>query len=139
MLSVPAGVKPASHQGLGVPAERVDDGVRPHVLDAVDDHALGRANALPQLWIYAENDKLFDPPLAQAMVGAYRAASAREISFTLLPAIGGDGHAVLCCAETNVWNPAVGRFLHTLPGLMQPSMAATRSGKNGALVGEGVR
>ena len=46
----------------------------------------GAANRLPQLWLYAVNDRYFRPDLARRMAEAYAEASALPIKFVALPA-----------------------------------------------------
>jgi pimeloyl-ACP methyl ester carboxylesterase len=46
---------------------------------------LGTGNPIPQIWLYAENDHFFAPPLAHAMFEAYRANARAPITFVDLP------------------------------------------------------
>ncbi len=51
----------------------------------------GRTARIPTLWLYAENDSYFPPPLARRMADAYTAAGGRA-EFVLLRGIGEEGH-----------------------------------------------
>ena len=75
---------------------------------------LGERNALPQLWLYAINDKTFPPELAQTMLEAYRDRSRFPISFVALPASPVNGHLVLAQGDASTWGPSVDQFLQSL-------------------------
>jgi dienelactone hydrolase len=72
---------------------------------------LGKANRVPQLWLYAANDHFFAPELAHAMAQAYQAGSGPNIRFIDLPAFGDDGHMTFPRADPAVWAPSVSAFL----------------------------
>ncbi|MGA2191473.1 MAG: CocE/NonD family hydrolase [Steroidobacteraceae bacterium] len=73
--------------------------------------AFGRANQVPQLWLYAPNDHFFPPKVAQMMLGAYQAGSKPAVRFVGLPPFDGDGHRTLGYADPSVWANAVSTFL----------------------------
>lgn len=51
----------------------------------------GRTARIPTLWLYAENDSYFPPPLARRMADAYTAAGGKA-EFRLLRRLGEEGH-----------------------------------------------
>lgn len=66
---------------------------------------------VPQLWVYAENDRVFPERVVRAAYAAYRGAGARA-DLLMLPAIGADGHEVMVRAEAIArWLPEVLAFL----------------------------
>ncbi len=71
----------------------------------------GKANRVPQLWLYAANDHFFAPELAHAMAQAYQAGSGPNIRVIDLPAFGDDGHMTFPNADPAVWAPSVSAFL----------------------------
>jgi dienelactone hydrolase len=75
---------------------------------------LGERNTLPQLWLYAINDKTFDPELAQAMFQAYRKRSRGPVSFVALPASPVNGHLLFAQDDVSSWAPSVNQFLQAL-------------------------
>jgi dienelactone hydrolase len=76
----------------------------------------GRANRLPQLWLFAANDHFFAPPLAHAMFQAYQAGSQPPLRFIDLPAFADDGHKTFSNADPSVWAQPVLSFLHQIDG-----------------------
>ena len=66
---------------------------------------LGEHNKLPQLWLYATNDRSFGPSLARAMFNAYSDASQTPISFVNLPPWGRDGHLLFMNGDVSIWAP----------------------------------
>lgn len=76
---------------------------------------LGTGNLVPQIWLYAENDHFFAPPLAHAMFEAYRANARAPVTFVDLPPFDGDGHSTIAGGDPAIWGPAVGKFLAGLP------------------------
>jgi len=76
----------------------------------------GKANRLPQLWLYAANDHFFSPPVAHALAQAYQAASGPRIEFIDLPPFDGDGHGTFAHADPSVWAAPVSAFLNSLAG-----------------------
>jgi dienelactone hydrolase len=75
---------------------------------------LGERNSLPQLWLYAVNDKTFDPELAQAMLQAYRERSRFPVAFVALPASPANGHLLFAQDDVSSWAPSVNQFLQSL-------------------------
>lgn len=78
---------------------------------------LGRANRLPQLWLYAPNDHAFPPSVARPLYDAYRAGSKPTVRFVDLPPLGDDGHLAFVQADPEVWAPAVLAFLGEIGAL----------------------
>ena len=74
---------------------------------------LGRANRLPQLWLYAPNDKEFPPSVARPLYDAYRAGSKPPVKFVDLPPVGDDGHLAFI-GDPDVWAAPVLAFLGEL-------------------------
>jgi dienelactone hydrolase len=75
---------------------------------------LGTGVRIPEIWLYAENDQFFAPPLAHAMFEAYRANARAPVTFVDLPAFGSDGHSMITSGDPAIWGPAVGEFLARL-------------------------
>jgi dienelactone hydrolase len=75
---------------------------------------LGRANRLPQLWLYAPNDRVFPPSVAHPLYDAYRAGSKPSVRFVDLPPFGDDGHMAFIQADPDVWAPSVLAFLREI-------------------------
>jgi dienelactone hydrolase len=67
----------------------------------------GRAR-VPTLWLYSENDTFFGPKLSLEMAAAFSAAGG-EVDYELLPAVEGDGHALIDSEPT--WSRVLARFL----------------------------
>ena len=76
---------------------------------------LGTSDHIPELWLYAENDHYFAPPLAHAMFEVYRAKARAPITFVDLPPFDTDGHFTIVRGAPTIWAPAVGDFLAGLP------------------------
>jgi len=72
----------------------------------------GRANQVPQLWLYAANDHFFPPAVAHILFAAYAAGSKPSVRFVDLPPFDGDGHKTLGHADPNVWATPVAAFLN---------------------------
>ena len=81
---------------------------------AAADAVFGKANRLPQLWLYAANDHFFNPATAHAMAQAYQSASTPKVMFVDLPEFGTDGHQTFAKADPKVWAPDVSAFLATI-------------------------
>lgn len=71
----------------------------------------GKANQLPQLWLYAANDHFFPPEVGHVLFQAYQAGSTPPLRFVDLPPFDGDGHKTFGSADPSVWSPAVANFL----------------------------
>src|SRR5262249_16045829 len=82
------------------------------LIDAV--RKVGDRNKLPQLSLYATNDRSFGPPLARAMFNAYSEASQAPISLVNLPAWSRDGHLLFMNGDASIWAPDVSKFLTSL-------------------------
>lgn len=67
----------------------------------------GRTTRIPTLWLYAENDTYFPPPLPETMVKAFRDAGGNA-DFHLLPPMGEEGHFLI---RGETWKPAVQQFV----------------------------
>lgn len=83
---------------------------RPDMLvDAIK--RLGQRSIWPMLWIYAENDTFFPPPLVKQMHTTYTAAGGRaELVFT--PPFGAEGHDLFYGrGGSDVWGPIVETYL----------------------------
>jgi pimeloyl-ACP methyl ester carboxylesterase len=73
--------------------------------------AFGRTARTPMLWIYADNDSFFPPPLARAMYDAFTEAGGRAaLAQPSFP--GPDGHALFYAqGGSRVWGPLVAAYL----------------------------
>jgi pimeloyl-ACP methyl ester carboxylesterase len=73
--------------------------------------AFGRTARTPMLWIYADNDSFFPPPLARAMYDAFTEAGGRAaLAQPRFP--GPDGHALFYAqGGSRVWGPLVAAYL----------------------------
>jgi dienelactone hydrolase len=69
------------------------------------------ANKVPQLWLYADNDKLYDEALIREYYQAFAAAGG-SARFELLHGVPGDGH--LLRLHPDRWRPIADQFLATL-------------------------
>ncbi len=74
--------------------------------------AFGAAGRLPTLWVYAENDRSFEPALARSMHQAYAEAGGRG-ELVMLGPIPRNGHAVFAQGEP-AWTRPVDDFLRKL-------------------------
>ena len=80
----------------------------------------GRANRLPQLWLFASNDHFFAPLVAHAMFAAYQAGSGAKLTFVDLPPFGDDGHKTLGRADPSVYAAPVLAFLSQIGASPKP-------------------
>lgn len=71
---------------------------------------LGRTARLPALWVYAENDHYFPPPIAHRMFAAWTGAGAPG-DFVMAPPFGDDGHDLFSDAGIPIWRPYLDEFL----------------------------
>jgi len=69
------------------------------------------ASKVPQLWLYADNDKLYDEALIRQYHQAFVAAGG-SVRFELLHGIPGDGHLLRLFPDR--WRPIADQFLATL-------------------------
>ncbi len=63
---------------------------------------------LPMLWIYAQNDHWFTPPMAQQFEAAYTKSGAM-VQFQMMPPDGDDGHHLY--AHVSAWSDLVDAYL----------------------------
>jgi dienelactone hydrolase len=71
----------------------------------------GAADKVPQLWLYADNDKLYPEALIREYYQAFTAAGGR-VHFELLHGVPGDGH--LLRLQPGRWRPIADEFLASL-------------------------
>jgi dienelactone hydrolase len=71
----------------------------------------GSADKVPQLWLYADNDKLYDKKLIREYYQAFTAAGGAA-RFELLHDVPGDGH--LLRLQPGRWQPIADEFLASL-------------------------
>jgi dienelactone hydrolase len=72
--------------------------------------AMGQGTQVPSLWIYAENDHFFAPPLVRELFDAYRAKRA-PAELVVTPPFGVDGHRLFSGGPAELWWPIVAPFL----------------------------
>jgi dienelactone hydrolase len=88
----------------------------------------GKTSRIPMLWVYAENDMFFAPPLAHRLYDAFRTGGGNA-TFIDAPAYGQDGHYLFSVDGRPQWTPLVDVFLrdHGLEAktiLSEPDMPA---------------
>ncbi len=71
----------------------------------------GAADKVPQLWLYADNDRLYDEALIREYDQAFVAAGG-SARFELLHGVPGDGHLLRLYPDR--WRPIADQFLATL-------------------------
>ena len=71
----------------------------------------GSAEKVPQLWLYADNDKLYPEALIHEYYQAFTAAGGHA-RFELLRGVPGDGH--LLRLQPGRWRPIADEFLASL-------------------------
>src|ERR1700722_16584855 len=71
----------------------------------------GAADKVPQLWLYADNDRLYDEALIREYYQAFVSVGGRA-RFELLHGVPGDGHAFRVYPDR--WQPIADEFLATL-------------------------
>lgn len=95
---------------------RVDNcGWQPNLVSAY--RGLGRRSRVPNMWVYAENDTVFDPNLVEQMHAAFLDAGG-DVQFMALAAVGRDGQALFTDpAGRRDWLREMDAFLraHSLP------------------------
>jgi dienelactone hydrolase len=84
----------------------------------------GTKARVPSLWIYADNDLWFAPPVVTRMLSAYREAGA-QAEFERVPAFGVDGHALFDREAESYWTAAAERFLAS-QGFGPPAAVSVR-------------
>lgn len=103
--------------------------------------ALGKTSKTPMLWVYAQNDKFFDPDLAWRFFTAFTKAGGKA-EFIAAPPFGEEGH-YLFSSGTTAWPAIVDAFfatqhlglgrpqeLPTVPALASPSQLSTGGRKD---------
>ncbi|WP_182285537.1 alpha/beta hydrolase family protein [Comamonas testosteroni] len=83
---------------------------------------------VPQLWIYAENDSYFRPPLVRKMAESYLAAG-QNLKLVFAPSSGAEGHQFFDrAANIGQWLPQVREFLMLqLPGTAAAQLQSPNS------------
>jgi dienelactone hydrolase len=71
----------------------------------------GAADKVPQLWLYADNDRLYDEPLIREYHQAFTAAGGRA-RFELIHGVPGDGHLLRLYVDR--WRLVANEFLASL-------------------------
>ena len=71
----------------------------------------GAADKVPQLWLYADNDRLYDAAMTRGYYDAFVAAGGRA-RFELIHGVPGDGHLLRLYPDR--WRPLADQFLATL-------------------------
>jgi dienelactone hydrolase len=71
----------------------------------------GAADKVPQLWLYADNDRLYGEPLIREYYQAFAAAGGRA-RFELLHGVPGDGHLLRLYPDR--WRPIADEFLTSI-------------------------
>jgi dienelactone hydrolase len=71
----------------------------------------GAADKVPQLWLYADNDRLYEEALIREYYQAFTAAGG-SARFELLHGVPGDGHLLRLYPDR--WRPIADEFLATL-------------------------
>jgi dienelactone hydrolase len=69
------------------------------------------AGKVPQLWLYADNDRLYNEALIREYEQAFTAAGGHA-RFELLHGVPGDGHLLRLFPDR--WQPVADQFLATL-------------------------
>jgi len=71
----------------------------------------GKTARTPMLWIYAENDTFFAPPIADALYSAFT-ANGGKASFVRAPSFRSEGHTLFTGHEGSaIWGPHVSQYL----------------------------
>jgi dienelactone hydrolase len=71
----------------------------------------GKTSRVPLLWVSAENDHFFGPPLISQLTGAFAKAGG-NLTLVKTPPFGADGHQLFEVASgIPIWSPIVDRFL----------------------------
>ena len=81
----------------------------PELLKTVASFAA--TSRVPQLWVYAENDSYFRPPLVRKMAQSYQQAG-HPLTLVFVPPSGHEGHRFFDLpANIDQWLPQVREFL----------------------------
>lgn len=71
----------------------------------------GATATTPMLWIYAENDSFFAPPLAKSLYEAFIKSGGKAI-FIQMPPFGADGHRQFAApGGSKIWGPDVQKYM----------------------------
>jgi dienelactone hydrolase len=100
-----AAINFAGGRGSRKPDEVCDPGV---LVQAFSD--FGKKSRVPMLWVYAENDHFFGPPIAAAYYRAFT-ASGGKAEFVRAAAFGRDGHGLFSLGGAAIWTSMVDKFL----------------------------
>ncbi|MGC1440352.1 MAG: CocE/NonD family hydrolase [Burkholderiaceae bacterium] len=74
---------------------------------------LGQTATTPSLWVYASNDKYFNPSLSRQFHQAFTAAGG-DAKFVMTAPFGKDGHRLFSRDGIPHWRPLVDRFLRSV-------------------------
>ena len=105
-----AGLKPSEVMGV----VSFSGGWYPYAPVTTPDFAKagrGATNKVPQLWLYADNDRLYDEAMIRGYYQAFVAAGG-SARFELLHGVPGDGHLLRLYPDR--WRPIADQFLATL-------------------------
>ena len=70
----------------------------------------GKTSRVPLLWVSAENDHFFGPPLTARLTGAFSNAGG-HVTYVKTAAFGDDGHTLFSAGGIPIWSPIVDRYL----------------------------
>jgi dienelactone hydrolase len=79
--------------------------------NAVTFAEAGKAAKVPSLWLYAENDRYYSPPMIEGYAKAYAEAGAK-MQLYIYPFAKGDGHTFY--RSERQWHKDLGDFLDAL-------------------------
>ena len=105
-----AGLKPSEVMGV----VSFSGGWYPYAPVTTPDFAKagrGATNKVPQLWLYADNDRLYNEAMIRGYYQAFVAAGG-SARFELLHGVPGDGHLLRLYPDR--WRPIADQFLATL-------------------------
>jgi dienelactone hydrolase len=85
--------------------------------------AFGKSSRVPMLWVYAQNDHFFGPPLAQRFRDAF-VGSGGKLTFIKAPPFGTDGHFLFSLSGIPEWTPMVEEFLRSQNLVVRASVLA---------------
>jgi len=88
----------------------------------------GQRMTIPTLWLYAENDRYFPPPLARQMFAEFSARNSLG-TFVQLPPFGVEGHAAW---QSSTWEGDVTQFIDRI-GVKMPTPNAPPRGLPSAM------
>jgi dienelactone hydrolase len=98
--------------GTGGSIERPERPCSPLNVELQFARAAGKGGAIPSLWLYSDNDRLWGPMVPRWWHGAYVAAGGTA-ELHILPPLGEDGHGVVALGSEQ-WRPLLDRFLTSL-------------------------